>query len=207
MPNPDSARIAKKRARNAAARERKGTTESSTGGDGAGAAEGDNAASKAPKAYLELKTYDPESGVTLKYRTDKAAEVGRLVASLGRLGRHMAALPAVTEGEHVRIISWTGTIIDTLQISSWPTRRQWRKTPMARVRRNQRRRRQRTRHRDRRRWAERRAERRRKRLASDEKESHDEYVQYYLARIKIPSRLDPDAISMRKFVSDVVIRV
>ncbi|GAB7344332.1 hypothetical protein MBLNU457_2197t1 [Dothideomycetes sp. NU457] len=96
VPNADSPRIAKKRSRNAAARERKGTTEANAARDAA-AREGDNTASKAPKAYLELKTYDPESGVTLKYRTDKAAEVGRLIASLGRLGRHMAALPAITE--------------------------------------------------------------------------------------------------------------
>lgn len=35
------------------------------------------------------------SGVTLKYRTTKAAEVSRLVYSaLGRLGRAMAAVPA-----------------------------------------------------------------------------------------------------------------
>lgn len=33
------------------------------------------------------------SGTCLKYRTDKAAEVGRLVASLGRCGRVMAGLP------------------------------------------------------------------------------------------------------------------
>ena len=45
-----------------------------------------------------LKTYDPESGVVLKYKTDKAADVGRLIASLGRLGRHMAALPEKEEG-------------------------------------------------------------------------------------------------------------
>ena len=45
-----------------------------------------------------LKTYDPESGVVLKYKTDKAADVGRLIASLGRLGRHMAALPEKQEG-------------------------------------------------------------------------------------------------------------
>jgi hypothetical protein len=36
--------------------------------------------------------------VTLKYRTTKAAEVSRLVhASLGRLGRSMAAVPDVPE--------------------------------------------------------------------------------------------------------------
>jgi hypothetical protein len=37
------------------------------------------------------------SGTTLKYRTDKAAEVGRLVLSLSRLGREMAGLPELKE--------------------------------------------------------------------------------------------------------------
>lgn len=45
------------------------------------------------KAVLVLKTYDPVSGTCLKYRTDKAADVGRLVAALGSCGRVMAALP------------------------------------------------------------------------------------------------------------------
>ncbi|MCJ1478811.1 hypothetical protein MMC13_007495 [Lambiella insularis] len=44
------------------------------------------------RAYIILKTYDPVSGTCLKYRTDKAAEVGRLVAGLGRCARTMAAL-------------------------------------------------------------------------------------------------------------------
>ena len=56
------------------------------------------AASRVPRAVLELKTYDPESGACLKFKTDKAADVGRLVGGLGRLGRHMAALPPKTEG-------------------------------------------------------------------------------------------------------------
>ncbi|OCT45017.1 hypothetical protein CLCR_06354 [Cladophialophora carrionii] len=38
-------------------------------------------------ATLTLKTYHPESGICLKYRTDKAAEVGRLLTGLGRLAR------------------------------------------------------------------------------------------------------------------------
>ncbi|THV65421.1 hypothetical protein D6D28_09115 [Aureobasidium pullulans] len=50
-----------------------------------------------PIAYLELKTYDPISGTTLKYKTDKAAEVGRLVAAMGSLGREMAALPEIKQ--------------------------------------------------------------------------------------------------------------
>lgn len=45
------------------------------------------------KAVLVLKTYDPVSGTCLKYRTDKAADVGRLIAALGTCGRVMAALP------------------------------------------------------------------------------------------------------------------
>ncbi|KAI9796076.1 MAG: hypothetical protein M1833_006498 [Piccolia ochrophora] len=55
-----------------------------------------------PRATLTLKTYDPASGVCLKYRTDKAAEVGRLVASLARLGRGMVGL-ADREGEDLRM--------------------------------------------------------------------------------------------------------
>lgn len=49
------------------------------------------------KAVLVLKTYDPVSGTCLKYRTDKAAEVGRLIAALSTCGRVMAALPEKEE--------------------------------------------------------------------------------------------------------------
>ncbi|TKA68480.1 hypothetical protein B0A55_08938 [Friedmanniomyces simplex] len=52
---------------------------------------------RVPRAALVLKTYDPESGVVLKFKTDKAADVGRLIGGLGRLGRHMAALPEKAE--------------------------------------------------------------------------------------------------------------
>lgn len=44
---------------------------------------------KPPRGDLTIKTYDPVSGTTLKYRTTKAAEVGRLVLCLGRLGTRM----------------------------------------------------------------------------------------------------------------------
>ncbi|RMZ71397.1 wd repeat [Pyrenophora seminiperda CCB06] len=44
-----------------------------------------------------LKTFDPASGACLKYETNKGAEVGRLIGNLGRLGRHMAALPELAE--------------------------------------------------------------------------------------------------------------
>ncbi|KAK2594231.1 hypothetical protein QQS21_008073 [Conoideocrella luteorostrata] len=51
-------------------------------------------ASKPSRGSLVITTYDPVSGVNLKYRTTKAAEVTRLMqASLGRLGRSMAAMP------------------------------------------------------------------------------------------------------------------
>jgi hypothetical protein len=38
-----------------------------------------------PSAKLTLKTFEPGSGICLKYKTDKAAEVGRLLTGLGRL--------------------------------------------------------------------------------------------------------------------------
>ncbi|KAI1082292.1 signal recognition particle 9 kDa protein-domain-containing protein [Whalleya microplaca] len=56
---------------------------------------------KPPRGSLTLKTYDPHSGVCLKYRTTKAAEVSRLVLSLGRLGGRMAALPAPEAADEV----------------------------------------------------------------------------------------------------------
>ncbi|KAK7918253.1 signal recognition particle 9 kDa protein-domain-containing protein [Apiospora marii] len=51
------------------------------------------AAPKPARGFLTLKTYDPVSGVTLKYRTSKAAEVSRLIGCLGKLSRPMAGLP------------------------------------------------------------------------------------------------------------------
>jgi hypothetical protein len=39
----------------------------------------------APIATLTLKTYNPAAGICLKYRTNKASEVGRLISGLGRL--------------------------------------------------------------------------------------------------------------------------
>ncbi|KAH8696197.1 signal recognition particle 9 kDa protein-domain-containing protein [Talaromyces proteolyticus] len=45
------------------------------------------ATSDAPPAVatLTLKTYNPVTGICLKYRTNKAAEVGRLISGLGKL--------------------------------------------------------------------------------------------------------------------------
>lgn len=50
-----------------------------------------------PSAILTLKTYHPDSGICLKYKTDKAAEVGRLLAGLGRLAKgEIIELPTTT---------------------------------------------------------------------------------------------------------------
>ncbi|KAL5362714.1 signal recognition particle 9 kDa protein-domain-containing protein [Aspergillus floccosus] len=48
----------------------------------------------APVASLTLKTFNPTSGICLQYRTNKAAEVGRLITSLGKLaaGADVASL-------------------------------------------------------------------------------------------------------------------
>ncbi|KAF9884601.1 hypothetical protein FE257_001423 [Aspergillus nanangensis] len=61
----------------------------------------------APIATLTLKTFNPTSGICLKYRTNKGAEVGRLITSLGKLagGADVASLglsgpaPAAVTGD------------------------------------------------------------------------------------------------------------
>lgn len=40
-----------------------------------------------PAATLTVKAYHPASGICLKYKTDKAQEVGRLIGGLGRLAK------------------------------------------------------------------------------------------------------------------------
>ncbi|KAK6067864.1 WD repeat protein [Seiridium cupressi] len=63
-------------------------------------ADADAAAStepKPPRGRLVLKTFDSKTGTTLKYKTSKAAEVSRLILSLGKLGRPMAGLPELKE--------------------------------------------------------------------------------------------------------------
>ena len=42
---------------------------------------------KEPSATLTVKVFHPATGICLKYATDKAQEVGRLITSLGRLAR------------------------------------------------------------------------------------------------------------------------
>ncbi|WEW61098.1 hypothetical protein PRK78_006587 [Emydomyces testavorans] len=47
-------------------------------------------------ATLTFKTYNPHSGICLKYRTTKAAEVSRLIAGLGRLASGAPIADATT---------------------------------------------------------------------------------------------------------------
>jgi WD repeat-containing protein 44 len=50
---------------------------------------------RVPAASLTLKTYHADSGICLKYKTDKTAEVGRLVTGLGKLAkREIIEMPA-----------------------------------------------------------------------------------------------------------------
>ncbi|KAI9711748.1 MAG: hypothetical protein M1820_001893 [Bogoriella megaspora] len=80
-------------------RKSRATKSSSAAPDGANTSAPETPAPAPPTALLVLKTYDPVSGVCLKYRTDQAAEVGRLVGIMGRLGRRMAGLSDVEPEE------------------------------------------------------------------------------------------------------------
>ncbi|KAJ5690210.1 hypothetical protein N7462_004602 [Penicillium macrosclerotiorum] len=53
-----------------------------------------------PIAALTLKTYNPATGIVLQYRTNKIAEVSRLVTGLGKLaaGADVASLGAPAPG-------------------------------------------------------------------------------------------------------------
>ncbi|KAF3021918.1 hypothetical protein E8E14_007206 [Neopestalotiopsis sp. 37M] len=86
----------------AAADSSKKTTTTTEGGE-----------AKPPRGRLVLKTFDPKTGTTLKYKTSKAAEVSRLITSLGKLGRPMAGLPALKDDVGVPALgapeSGTGT--------------------------------------------------------------------------------------------------
>ncbi|EED22007.1 conserved hypothetical protein [Talaromyces stipitatus ATCC 10500] len=48
-------------------------------------------------ATLTLKTYNPVTGICLKYKTNKAAEVGRLISGLGKLGAGVKITSATEE--------------------------------------------------------------------------------------------------------------
>ncbi|KAH6624467.1 signal recognition particle 9 kDa protein-domain-containing protein [Chaetomium sp. MPI-SDFR-AT-0129] len=68
------------------------------------------------RGHLVLKTFDPSTGVTLKYKTSKAAEVSRLVQMLGTLGRRMAGVP-VTVGDGAG--AGTGGDEVMLDVAAW----------------------------------------------------------------------------------------
>ncbi|RPA81198.1 hypothetical protein BJ508DRAFT_362020 [Ascobolus immersus RN42] len=48
---------------------------------------------------LTIKTYDPISGSVIVFKTDKIADVGRVVTSLARVARSMGGLPDVEDKE------------------------------------------------------------------------------------------------------------
>lgn len=95
-PAPSTAALEKSRAKRAAHLARRAETQQQEQKP-----DSTTTAAAGPRAYLELKTYCPESGVVLKYRTDKAAEVGRLIGSLARVGRAMAGLAVQEEKDDV----------------------------------------------------------------------------------------------------------
>jgi hypothetical protein len=66
-----------------------------------------------PSATLTLKTFEPDSGICLKYKTDKAAEVGRLLTGLGRLaGGEVIEMPAPTSAA-------AAVVEDKMEIDGW----------------------------------------------------------------------------------------
>ncbi len=71
---------------------------------------------KEPSAILVLKTYHADSGICLKYRTDKAQEVGRLMAGLGRLAKGEIIEMPTTAGPNA-----TGQVDgDAMEVDSGP---------------------------------------------------------------------------------------
>ncbi|TKX26103.1 hypothetical protein C1H76_1629 [Elsinoe australis] len=101
-PLPSRSKVAKLRAKKEAANaKRNSSNDTPAPAESELKSSAEYAAEKPPVGYLELRAYDPESGACLKYRTEKAAEVGRLIGGLGRMGRVMAALPEVEEKDVV----------------------------------------------------------------------------------------------------------
>jgi hypothetical protein len=81
-----------------------------------------------PGATLEVRAWNPDAGVVLKYETNKSWEVGRLFASLARLSRNMAALPELKEEPEIKeevkdeVMSGTGTPVPAAGVAkSQPT--------------------------------------------------------------------------------------
>ncbi|KAL6244066.1 hypothetical protein RBB50_008935 [Rhinocladiella similis] len=95
----------------------KETEQKPTQTDGADAtAPAQSQAKRDPSAVLTLKTFHPESGICLKYRTDKAAEVGRLLAGLGRLAKgEVIEVPSTTS---VQVPATDAAVADKMDIDS-----------------------------------------------------------------------------------------
>ncbi|KAL2438565.1 hypothetical protein ABEF95_012255 [Exophiala dermatitidis] len=87
-----------------------GTTTTTTTTNSAAAPSQQQQPKREPSAVLTLKTYHADSGICLKYRTDKAAEVGRLLNGLGRLAKgEIIEMPTTTT---------TATQIESGQLSA-----------------------------------------------------------------------------------------
>ncbi|OHF00614.1 hypothetical protein CORC01_04153 [Colletotrichum orchidophilum] len=79
-----------------AVKPRKTKTDASASADATPAEDAAMTDAKPPRGSLVIKTFDPVSGVALKYRTTKAAEVSRLITCLGTLGYTMSTSKPAT---------------------------------------------------------------------------------------------------------------
>lgn len=48
---------------------------------------------------MKIKTYEPTTGIVVVFKTDKIADVGRIVGALSRAARRMGGLPDVEPQE------------------------------------------------------------------------------------------------------------
>ncbi|KAJ5746025.1 hypothetical protein N7520_011207 [Penicillium odoratum] len=73
--------------------------------------------STAPVACLTLKTFNPATGVCLKYRTNKLQEVSRLMTGLGKLagGADVASLGLSGPGADVEMVDAPVVIEEVVQ--------------------------------------------------------------------------------------------
>ncbi|KAJ5802913.1 Signal recognition particle SRP9 subunit [Penicillium pulvis] len=74
----------------------------------------------APIASLTLKTYNPATGVCLKYRTNKLQEVSRLMTGLGKLagGADVASLGLSGPGADVEMVDAPAAEEEVVQTQS-----------------------------------------------------------------------------------------
>ncbi|OAX83876.1 hypothetical protein ACJ72_01753 [Emergomyces africanus] len=71
-------------------------------------------------ATLTLKTFHPHSGICLKYRTNKAAEVGRLISGLGKLASGAPVVETALAGTTTPGIAGDVEMVDASTPASTP---------------------------------------------------------------------------------------